>query len=114
MGWSGWSGPTHLSLVRFGALRTPRTGPDGQVRHRTFQPCNISNLSGRPFGVRVRGPDILFGHLFRSGPCPADKIWGVRGGRDANKKEHICTQSARTKKSVRHPSNNRNPPGHVR
>jgi len=29
-------------------------------------------------GVRVRGPDIWFGHLF--GPCPADKVWGVRGG----------------------------------
>jgi len=36
-------------LVQSGALWTPRTGPDGRVGHRTFQPCTIpsGNSSSR-------------------------------------------------------------------
>jgi len=39
--------------------------------------------------------------------CPANKLWVSVGSRDTNKKEHICTLSARTKKERDTPFENR-------
>jgi len=64
----------------------------------------LSSWAGYPVRTSVRMSNLVRRTRF-----------GVSGrGRDTLKKEHIYTLSARTKKSVTRPLNNRNPLGHAR
>jgi len=62
-------------------------------------------VSGTFGHLRIPGTgQILSRSVWMSGPCPADKVWVSTRGRDTNKKDDICTLSARAKNSVTRPS----------
>jgi len=79
-----------------------RNGKNGA--NQIFWPRSVFGDSVRtprnPWKPDGLGPvsEFVGGCRHLSGPCPADKDWGAHGGRDTNKKEHICTLSACTKK----------------